>query len=73
MSAGFVKVDEQRRTSSPNIFAIGDLAGQPMLAHKASHEGKLAVKVLDAAKRPCGNRGPSRPWSSPIRRSPGAA
>ena len=43
---GFVKVDQQRRTSNPNIFAIGDLAGGPMLAHKAAHEGKLAVKVL---------------------------
>ncbi len=43
---GFVRVDEQRRTSTPNIFAIGDLAGGAMLAHKASHEGKLAVKVL---------------------------
>ena len=43
---GFVKVDQQRRTSNPHIFAIGDLAGNPMLAHKASHEGKLVVKVL---------------------------
>jgi dihydrolipoamide dehydrogenase len=43
---GFVKVNEQRRTSQPHIFAIGDLAGEPMLAHKASHEGKLAVQVL---------------------------
>src|SRR5690606_7606122 len=34
---GFVKVDEQRRTTEPHIFAIGDIAGQPMLAHKASH------------------------------------
>jgi dihydrolipoamide dehydrogenase len=43
---GFVKVDNQRRTSKTNIFAIGDLAGNPMLAHKAAHEGKLVVKVL---------------------------
>ena len=43
---GFIKVDAQRRTSNPNIFAIGDVAGGPMLAHKASHEGKLAVMVL---------------------------
>ncbi|MCI0642582.1 MAG: dihydrolipoyl dehydrogenase [Gemmataceae bacterium] len=43
---GFVKVDEQRRTSNPHIFAIGDVAGEPMLAHKAAHEGKLAVQVI---------------------------
>jgi dihydrolipoamide dehydrogenase len=43
---GFVKVNEQRRTSNPEIFAIGDVAGEPMLAHKAAHEGKLAVQVL---------------------------
>jgi dihydrolipoamide dehydrogenase len=43
---GFVKVDEQRRTTARNIFAIGDVAGEPMLAHKASHEGKLAVQVI---------------------------
>ncbi|MGF1579670.1 MAG: dihydrolipoyl dehydrogenase [Gemmataceae bacterium] len=43
---GFVKVDKQRRTTDPNIFAIGDIAGEPMLAHKASHEGKLAVQVI---------------------------
>ena len=43
---GFVKVNEQRRTSNPNIFAIGDVAGEPMLAHKASHEGKLAAQVI---------------------------
>lgn len=43
---GFIKVDGQRRTSNSNIFAIGDVAGGPMLAHKASHEGKLAVKVI---------------------------
>ena len=43
---GFAKVDEQRRTTDPHIFAIGDIAGEPMLAHKASHEGKVAAEVL---------------------------
>jgi dihydrolipoamide dehydrogenase len=43
---GFVQVDAQRRTTVPNIFAIGDIAGDPMLAHKASHEGRLAVEVI---------------------------
>ena len=43
---GFVKVDAQRRTSIPHIFAIGDLAGQPMLAHKASYEGVLVAEIL---------------------------
>ncbi len=43
---GFVKVDEQRRTTDPNIFAVGDITGQPMLAHKASHEGRVAAEVI---------------------------
>lgn len=43
---GFVKVDLARRTSNQNIFAIGDVAGQPMLAHKASHEGRVAVEAI---------------------------
>ncbi len=43
---GFIKTDAQRRTAAGHIFAIGDVAGEPMLAHKASHEGKLAVEVL---------------------------
>ncbi len=43
---GFVEIDEQQRTSDPHIFAIGDVAGEPMLAHKASHEGKVAAEVL---------------------------
>jgi dihydrolipoamide dehydrogenase len=43
---GFIKVDERRRTNVPHIYAIGDVAGEPMLAHKASHEGKLAVEVI---------------------------
>jgi dihydrolipoamide dehydrogenase len=43
---GFVKVDAQRRTAEPHIFAIGDIAGEPMLAHKAAHEGKVAVEAI---------------------------
>lgn len=42
---GFVQVSEQMRTSAPGIFAIGDIVGQPMLAHKAVHEGKVAAEV----------------------------
>lgn len=48
---GFVSVDAQRRTSVPNIFAIGDIAGQPMLAHKASHEGVLVAEVIAGQNR----------------------
>ncbi len=43
---GFIEVDEQLRTAEPNIFAIGDVVGEPMLAHKASHEGRVAVEVI---------------------------
>jgi dihydrolipoamide dehydrogenase len=43
---GFVTVDRQQRTADPHILAIGDVAGEPMLAHKAAHEGKVAVEVL---------------------------
>jgi len=48
---GFIAVDRQMRTNVPHIFAIGDLVGQPMLAHKASHEGKLAAEVAAGEKR----------------------
>jgi dihydrolipoamide dehydrogenase len=47
---GFIRVDAQRRTTRPHIFAIGDVAGQPMLAHKASHEGRVAVEVIAGKK-----------------------
>jgi dihydrolipoamide dehydrogenase len=47
---GFVVVDPQRRTAEPRIWAIGDIAGQPMLAHKASHEGKTAVEAIAGHK-----------------------
>jgi dihydrolipoamide dehydrogenase len=43
---GFVKVDGQRRTDEPTIYAIGDVAGEPMLAHKATHEGRVAVEAI---------------------------
>lgn len=43
---GFVVVDTQQRTNVPHIFAIGDVAGQPMLAHKASHEGIVVAEVI---------------------------
>ena len=43
---GFVVVDERRRTSAPSVWAIGDLTGQPMLAHKASHEGRVAAEAI---------------------------
>ncbi|MGN7726378.1 dihydrolipoyl dehydrogenase [Luteimonas sp. 22616] len=48
---GFIDVDAQMRTNVPHIFAIGDLVGQPMLAHKATHEGKLAAEVAAGKKR----------------------
>ncbi len=48
---GFIDVDAQMRTNVPHIFAIGDLVGQPMLAHKATHEGKLAAEVAAGEKK----------------------
>ncbi|MEX0900417.1 MAG: dihydrolipoyl dehydrogenase [Gammaproteobacteria bacterium] len=47
---GFIPVDEQMRTNQPNIFAIGDVAGNPMLAHKATHEAKVAAEVTAGQK-----------------------
>ena len=43
---GFIKVDATRRTAEPTLYAIGDVAGEPMLAHKASHEGRAAVEAI---------------------------
>ena len=45
-SKGFIKVDAHRRTSDEKIFAVGDVTGQPMLAHKASREGKVAAETI---------------------------
>ena len=47
---GFIPTDKQMRTNVPHIFAIGDIAGPPMLAHKASHEGKVAAEVAAGRK-----------------------
>ncbi|MEX2569408.1 MAG: NAD(P)/FAD-dependent oxidoreductase, partial [Cyclobacteriaceae bacterium] len=47
---GFVKVDDRRRTNVENIFAIGDLTGEPLLAHKATHEGRVAAEVIAGRK-----------------------
>ncbi len=48
--AGFIPADRQQRTNVPHIFSIGDIAGQPMLAHKATHEGKVAAEVAAGEK-----------------------
>ncbi len=47
---GFIQTDFQRRTDEPTIFAIGDVAGEPMLAHKASHEARVAVEAVTGHK-----------------------
>ena len=47
---GFIKVDKQQKTNIANIYAIGDIVGQPMLAHKATHEGKVAAEVIAGKK-----------------------
>jgi dihydrolipoamide dehydrogenase len=47
---GFIPVDKQQRTNVPHIFAIGDIVGNPMLAHKAVHEGKVAAEVAAGHK-----------------------
>lgn len=47
---GFIKVDKQLRTNVPNIYAVGDIVGQPMLAHKGVHEGHIAAEVISGKK-----------------------
>src|SRR5579862_8748745 len=49
-SRGFIEVDKQLQTSDPSIYAIGDVVGEPMLAHKASHEGRTAVEAIAGHK-----------------------
>ena len=50
MPSGFISVDSQMRTNVPNIYAIGDVAGNPMLAHKAVHEGHVAAEAAAGQK-----------------------
>ncbi len=47
---GFIPTDNQMRTNINNVFAVGDIVGQPMLAHKAAHEGKVAAEVISGMK-----------------------
>ena len=47
---GFIPVDERKRTNVPGIYAVGDVVGQPMLAHKASHEGEVVAEVIAGKK-----------------------
>jgi dihydrolipoamide dehydrogenase len=47
---GFIETDGQRRTGEPTVFAIGDVAGEPMLAHKASHEARVAIEAIAGHK-----------------------
>jgi dihydrolipoamide dehydrogenase len=49
-SSGFIQVNKQLQTNDPSIYAIGDVVGEPMLAHKASHEGRVAVEAIAGHK-----------------------
>ena len=69
---GFIEVDGARRTAEPTIYAIGDVVGEPMLAHKASHEGARRRRRDRRASASRSSRWRSRRSSSPIPRSRGA-
>ncbi|NJD77990.1 MAG: dihydrolipoyl dehydrogenase [Candidatus Methanoperedens sp.] len=63
---GFIKVDEKRKTSDPKIFAVGDVAGPPFLAHKAFREGKVAAEVIAGLPSAFDNRAvPQTVFSDP--------
>jgi dihydrolipoamide dehydrogenase len=47
---GFIEVDNRLQTNVPGIYAVGDVVGQPMLAHKASHEGEVVAEVIAGKK-----------------------
>ena len=71
---GWIPVDNQMRTNVPHIFAIGDIVGEPMLAHKATHEaqaGRRGDRRHEPPRR--GRRARSRASPTPIPRSPGWA
>ena len=59
---GFIPVNERQETANPNIFAIGDVVGNPMLAHKATHQGKTAAEVI------AGHKAAFTPMTIPFRR-----
>ena len=71
-AGGFIETDSQRRTADPAIFAIGDVAGEPMLAHKATYEGRIVAEVITGAKTQYDPRGPFRRSYSLTPKSPGA-
>ena len=70
---GFIPVDKQMRTNVPHIFAIGDIVGQPMLAHKAVHEAHVAAEVARRREVVLRRARRSRRSPTPIRKSPGPA
>ena len=69
---GFIEVNKQLQTDDPSIYAIGDVVGEPMLAHKAMHEGRTAVEAI-AGHKVAFEPNAIPPSSSPIPKSPGAA
>ena len=69
---GFIDVDKQMRTNVPHIFAIGDIVGQPMLAHKAVHEAHVAAEAAHG-EAASSTPGRSRRWPTPTPRWPGPA
>jgi dihydrolipoamide dehydrogenase len=76
---GFINVDIQMRTNVPHIFAIGDIVGQPMLAHKAVHEAHVAAEVMANCKATKNSQpllsthASSRAWPTPTPKWPGWA
>ena len=71
---GFIPVDVQMRTNVPHIFAIGDIVGQPMLAHKAVHEAHVAAEVAAGDSKAHVRRARhSRAWPTPTPKWPGSA
>jgi pyruvate/2-oxoglutarate dehydrogenase complex dihydrolipoamide dehydrogenase (E3) component len=69
--AGFIQVDRQMRTNVPHIYAIGDVVGGPMLAHKASHVGRSRPRRSPAFPGRSSTRARFRRWRTPTPRSPG--
>jgi pyruvate/2-oxoglutarate dehydrogenase complex dihydrolipoamide dehydrogenase (E3) component len=69
---GFINVDKQMRTNVPHIYAIGDIVGQPMLAHKAVHEAHVAAEAAHGEPS-FSTLARFLPWPTPTPRSPGPA